>query len=181
MAYLKLYPTIFAENGEEIPDGIKAQFKYPELLYKVQSKMLRVYHNVKEDVLYRNSDIWSLGVSIYELVTGELPFHGWGGQQQLCDRILSLQCDKCSKKLSNLIDACINPDPQNRPSAKEIIALADSVVAGNDNAAPLFETTSDYTDFRKEYSFYNTYNETSLNAMERYNVVKPTDKSIWYC
>ena len=61
MAYLKLYPTVFADyTGKEIPEGIKLQFKYPELLYKVQSKMLMVYHNVKEDVLYRNSDIWSL-------------------------------------------------------------------------------------------------------------------------
>jgi len=58
MAYLKLYPTIFTE--QEIPEGVKRQFKYPELLYKVQSEMLMVYHNVKEDVLYRNSDIWSL-------------------------------------------------------------------------------------------------------------------------
>lgn len=61
MAYLKLYPTVFADHtGDEIPEGIKRQFKYPELLYKVQSKMLKVYHNVKEDVLYRNNDIWAL-------------------------------------------------------------------------------------------------------------------------
>ena len=61
MAYLNLYPTIFSDyTGEEISEGIKSQFKYPELLYKVQSKMLMVYHNVKEDVLYRNSDIWAL-------------------------------------------------------------------------------------------------------------------------
>lgn len=60
MAYLKLYPTIFSDyNGKEIPDGVKSQFKYPEFLYKVQSEMLMVYHNVKEDVLYRNSDIWA--------------------------------------------------------------------------------------------------------------------------
>lgn len=61
MAYLKLYPTIFSDyNGKEISDEIKSQFKYPEFLYKVQSEMLMVYHNVKEDVLYRNSDIWAL-------------------------------------------------------------------------------------------------------------------------
>jgi len=61
MAYLNLYPTIFSDyTGKEIPESIKSQLKYPEFLYKVQSEMLRVYHNVKEDVLYRNSDIWSL-------------------------------------------------------------------------------------------------------------------------
>ena len=61
MAYLKLYPTIFSDyTNTEISEEIKAQFKYPEFLYEVQSKMLRVYHNVKEDVLYRNSDIWAL-------------------------------------------------------------------------------------------------------------------------
>jgi len=60
MAYLNLYPTVFSDyTSKEIPEGIKSQFRYPELLYKVQSKLLRVYHNVKEDVLYRNSDIWS--------------------------------------------------------------------------------------------------------------------------
>ena len=61
MAYLKLYPTIFSDyTGKQIPETIKSQFRYPEFLYEVQSKMLKVYHNVKEDVLYRNSDIWSL-------------------------------------------------------------------------------------------------------------------------
>ena len=61
MAYLKLYPTIFSDyTGKEIPEGIKAQLKYPKYLYNVQSQMLMVYHNVKEDVLYRNGDIWAL-------------------------------------------------------------------------------------------------------------------------
>ena len=61
MAYLKLYPTVFADyTGKEIPEGIKSQLKYPKFLYSVQSEMFMVYHNVKEDVLYRNSDIWAL-------------------------------------------------------------------------------------------------------------------------
>ena len=60
MAYLKLYPTIFADySKKEIPEDIKQQFQYPQFLYKIQANMLKVYHNVKEDVLYRNSDIWA--------------------------------------------------------------------------------------------------------------------------
>ena len=57
-AYKKIYPAMFEEN--DIPEEIQGQLKYPQLLYNVQAKMLRAYHNVKEDVLYRNSDIWSL-------------------------------------------------------------------------------------------------------------------------
>ena len=60
MAYLKLYPKMFADyNKKEIPEDIKEQLVYPEFLYNIQAKMLSVYHNVKEDVLYRNSDIWA--------------------------------------------------------------------------------------------------------------------------
>ena len=57
-AYKKIYPAMFEEN--EIPEEIQSQLKYPQLLYNVQAEMLRAYHNIKEDVLYRNSDIWSL-------------------------------------------------------------------------------------------------------------------------
>ena len=60
MAYYKLYPKIFEET--EIPEGIKSQFKYPEFLYNIQKEMLKVYHNVKEDVLYRNNDIWDFAL-----------------------------------------------------------------------------------------------------------------------
>ena len=60
MAYLKLYPKIFSDyTGEEIPEDIKQQLKYPEFLYNIQAEMLTVYHNVKADVLYRNNDIWA--------------------------------------------------------------------------------------------------------------------------
>ena len=60
MAYLKLYPTIFSDyTGEEMPEDIKQQLKYPEFLYNIQAEMLTVYHNVKADVLYRNNDIWA--------------------------------------------------------------------------------------------------------------------------
>ena len=57
-AYKKIYPSMF--ETEEIPQEIQNQLKYPEFLYSIQSEKLSVYHNVKEDVLYRNSDIWSL-------------------------------------------------------------------------------------------------------------------------
>ncbi len=63
MAYLKLYPSIFSDyNKKQISEDIQEQLMYPRFLYDIQAKMLMVYHNVKEDVLYRNNDIWAFPV-----------------------------------------------------------------------------------------------------------------------
>lgn len=58
MAYRKVYPELFQDLNEQIPEVIKEQFIYPELLYKVQSGVLEEYHNTKADVLFRSDDTW---------------------------------------------------------------------------------------------------------------------------
>lgn len=55
MAYKNTYPQIFKE---EIPEDIANHFIYPKYLYNVQAELLKTYHNVKADVLYRADDIW---------------------------------------------------------------------------------------------------------------------------
>ena len=58
MAYRNLYPTLFENIDEKIPEDISKNFIYPQYLYNIQSKMITLYHNVKPDVLYRSDDIW---------------------------------------------------------------------------------------------------------------------------
>ena len=58
MAYRNIYSTLFVDLDEEIPEDISEHFVYPEFLYNVQSEILKVYHNVKPDVLYRSDDLW---------------------------------------------------------------------------------------------------------------------------
>ncbi len=58
MAYRKVYPELFQDLNDKIPNTIQEQFIYPELLFKVQSTMLEEYHNKKADVLYRGDDTW---------------------------------------------------------------------------------------------------------------------------
>lgn len=58
MAYRNIYSTLFVNLDEEIPEDISKHFIYPEFLYNVQSEVLKVYHNVKPDVLYRSDDLW---------------------------------------------------------------------------------------------------------------------------
>ena len=58
MAYRNIYKTLFVDLDEQIPEEISEHFVYPEFLYNVQTEILKVYHNVKPDVLYRSDDIW---------------------------------------------------------------------------------------------------------------------------
>ena len=58
MAYRNIYPSLFADLDEQIPEDIAQHFVYPEFLYNVQAELLKIYHNVRPDVLYRSDDLW---------------------------------------------------------------------------------------------------------------------------
>ena len=58
MAYQKMYKDLFADKDEIIPEDISKQFIYPEYLYKIQAEIIKRYHNIQTDVLYRGDDIW---------------------------------------------------------------------------------------------------------------------------
>lgn len=58
MAYRNISPSLFADLDEEIPEDIAEHFVYPEFLYNVQAELLKIYHNVRPDVLYRSDDLW---------------------------------------------------------------------------------------------------------------------------
>lgn len=58
MAYRKAYDGLFVDLEEEISEEISKHFVYPEYLYNIQSNMLKRYHNIQADVLYRTDDVW---------------------------------------------------------------------------------------------------------------------------
>lgn len=60
MTYSNMYPDLFADENEKIPEDIQAHFIYPKFLYKIQADMINIYHDVSEDVLYRADDIWQI-------------------------------------------------------------------------------------------------------------------------
>ena len=60
MAYRNIYPELFMDLDETIPEDISSHFIYPKFLYEVQASMLERYHNVSTDVLYRSDDVWEI-------------------------------------------------------------------------------------------------------------------------
>ena len=60
MAYRNIYPELFVDLDEQIPEDIAKHLTYPEFLYNVQAEVLKLYHNERTDVLYRGDDLWDI-------------------------------------------------------------------------------------------------------------------------
>ena len=58
MAYWNMYPSLFEDLDAKIPTSISKHFVYPEYLYNIQSEVLKQYHQVQSEVLYRSDDVW---------------------------------------------------------------------------------------------------------------------------
>lgn len=60
MAYWNMYPNLFEDLDSEIPENISKHFVYPEYLYNIQADVLKQYHKVQPEVLYRADDVWDV-------------------------------------------------------------------------------------------------------------------------
>lgn len=78
------------------------------------------------------SDIWSLGVSAYELAMGDLPFMGQGGAMLKAGAELpNIDTEKFSKDLNDVIRACLAKEPWDRPSAEHLEKYTAARLAGD--------------------------------------------------
>lgn len=72
------------------------------------------------------SDIWAFGATLYEILTGNVPFGEEGGKNQLENNLkLKSMGSNIPKDVQKLIISCLALNPQERPAANQIIKLSE--------------------------------------------------------
>lgn len=91
----------------------------------------------------KESDIWGLGILLYELISGKEPYHGTSCQEQLefiRYKSLHFSFKKFSPESISLIKSCLNFEAKKRPSIEEVLASE-------------FLNKNDIDDPRKKYPY----------------------------
>lgn len=63
--YRKIFPQLFLPKSS-IPSEIKAHFRYPQDLFKIQAQMYLAYHMSNPEAFYNREDLWHFPMQTYE-------------------------------------------------------------------------------------------------------------------
>jgi uncharacterized protein len=63
--YRKIFPHLFT-SPDRLPPDLKAHFRYPVDLFKLQSLMYLAYHMTDPEVFYNREDLWQFPIQTYE-------------------------------------------------------------------------------------------------------------------
>ena len=80
------------------------------------------------------SDIWAFGATLYEILTGEVPYKEEGGKNQLENNFpLKPMGNSIPKSVQKLILSCLSMEPKDRPTANQIIKLSEKHLNSSNN------------------------------------------------
>lgn len=78
----------------------------------------------EEAVPMPKSDIWGFGATLYEILVGKTPFGEDGGKAQVQNHSRMPEMPGVPASIRRLVHACLNPDPQVRPDAHQLVEAA---------------------------------------------------------
>lgn len=70
------------------------------------------------------SDIWAFGATLCEILTGQVPFGENGGLNQKEKKVAMPSLSELPSSFRSLIRACLQEDPRKRPTARQIMEIA---------------------------------------------------------
>ncbi len=76
------------------------------------------------------TDVWALGASLYELLSGELPFMGQGGVMQLHGAEIPEIPERYGKELQEVLEGCLSRECWDRPTAEQLRDYAEAKLQG---------------------------------------------------
>lgn len=85
------------------------------------------------------SDIWAFGATLYEILTGEVPFGEEGGKNQINNKQVKNN-KQINSDIQKLINSCLAVNPQERPTARQIVKIAESHLIHKNNKIKYFIT-----------------------------------------
>lgn len=122
------------------------------------------------------SDIWSLGATVFELLSGDVPFSDEGGLFQKSGVEIPELPGNYSETLQRTLEECLACDSWNRPTAEKLVEIAEAVLQNESH----LKSTPDYRNQTKveekgneaKTIIENSAFDNSLTPKETINEVK---------